>query len=155
MKNYLTDPLTEDEKSEIAGIIWMVVRNCRYKFFNQKENSLELIENLDMTYNDIYSFDFLKYLLQNLVGDYMDHLCPLTESEKTDIVNKLNTLMDDLSLYELKRALTFNEKLVFFFSFMENYKNKTIQFLLSVDRKTIYNRQQTIKAKIDFFKEVF
>lgn len=149
MKNYLTDPLTEDEKSEIAGIIWMVVRNCRYKFFNQKENSLELIENLDMTYNDIYSFDHLDF------GDYRDNLCPLTESEKTDIVNKLNTLMDDLSLYELKRALTFNEKLVFFFSYMENYKNKTIQFLLSVDRKTIYNRQQTIKAKIDFFREVF
>ena len=69
MKNYLTDPLTDDEKSEIAGIIWMVVRNCRYKFFNQKENSLELIENLDITYNDIYSFDHLEG------GDFIYYLC--------------------------------------------------------------------------------
>lgn len=149
MKDYLKENLSKDEESEIAGIIWMVVRNCRYKFFNQNENTLSLIDNLDITYNDIYSFENLKF------EDYRDRLCPLTESEKTDIVNKLNTLMDDLALYELKRALTFNEKLVFFFSFMEKYKNKTVQLLLSVDRKTIYNRQQTIKAKIDFFREGF
>lgn len=148
MKNYLKEPLTEDEKKEIKGIIWMVVRNCKHKI-NKMKNKVELVDDLGLIYNDSYKFEYLEF------GDYRDSLTPLTELDKTDIVNKLNTLMDDLTLFELKRALTFNEKLVFFFVFMEKYKLKNVQFLLSVDRKTIYNRQKSVEAKIEFFKEVF
>lgn len=148
MKDYLKEPLTEDEKREIKGIIWMVVRNCKHKI-NKIKDKVELVDDLGLIYNDSYKFEYLEF------GDYRDSLTPLTESDKTDIVNKLNTLMDDLTLFELKRALTFNEKLVFFFVFMEKYKLKNVQFLLSVDRKTIYNRQKSVEAKIEFFKEVF
>lgn len=148
MKNYLKEPLTDDEKKEIKGIIWMVVRNCKHKI-NKMKNKVELVDDLGLIYNDSYKFEYLEF------GDYRDSLTPLTELDKTDIVNKLNTLMDDLTLFELKRALTFNEKLVFFFVFMEKYKLKNVQFLLSVDRKTIYNRQKSVEAKIEFFKEVF
>ena len=148
MKNYLKEPLTDDEKKEIKGIIWMVVRNCKHKI-NKMKNKVELVDDLGLIYNDSYKFEYLEF------GDYRDSLTPLTELDKTDIVNKLNTLMDDLTLFELKIALTFNEKLVFFFVFMEKYKLKNVQFLLSVDRKTIYNRQKSVEAKIEFFKEVF
>lgn len=149
MKNYLKETLTEDEKREIKGIIWIVVRNFKHKISKETKGKVELIDDLGLIYNDSYKFDNLEF------KDYRGNLTPLTELEKTNIVNKLNTLMDDLYLFELKKALTFNEKLVFFFIFMEKYKIKEVQFLLSVDRKTIYNRQKSIGAKIEFFKEVF
>lgn len=149
MKNYLKCSLTDDEKSEIIGIIWMVVRNFKYRLNKRNNNTVELIEDLDLTYSDKYDFEHIQF------EDYRENLCPLTESQKTNIVNKLNTLMDDLSLFELKRALTFNEKLVFFFVFMEKYKAVDTQKLLNVSKKTIYNWQESVKDKINLIREVF
>ncbi len=79
----------------------------------------------------------------------------LTEEEKTDIVNKLNKLMDDLGMFDLKRALTFNEKLVFFFTYMykEQYLLKEVAIYLDTTERTIYNRRETLKTKIECIKE--
>lgn len=148
MKNYLTEPLTKEEKKEIKAIIWMAARSFNYKKSTKKDFPTELIDSLNLTYNDLYEFEDYKF------DDYRDRMTPLTETEKTEIVSKVNILMDNLCLYEFKRALTFNEKLVFFFIFMENYKAKDVQFLLSACKKTIYNRQESVKNKIKFILEV-
>lgn len=147
MKDYLKCSLTEDEKNEILGIIWMVHKNHKHVLYKKQKREIPLIEQIDSIYEDYYNIGNV------IFKDYRDFLTPLSENEKTDIVNKLNTAMDNLCLYEVKRALTFNEKLVFFFILMENYKQDKVSFLLSIDRKTIYNRIKIIEAKLEAIKE--
>lgn len=77
----------------------------------------------------------------------------MIEDQKTAIVNQLNMLMDELSLFNLKRALTFNEKLVFFLFFIQKYRTTEVMELLAVDRKTIYNRRKSIQMKIEGRKD--
>lgn len=146
MKDYLKEDLSDAERSEIKGIVWMVVR--KHKFNQNKKQILETSFNddLNLYHNDSYS-------LENFIfKDYRDFSRPLTETEKTEIVNDLNKAMDEVALFELKRTMTFNEKLVFFFLFVEKYKAKKVMFLLDVDRKTVYNRKESIKNKIEIMK---
>ena len=149
MKNYLTEELSEDEKNEIIGIIKMTAKNFKYQKIRRKYIEPLFLDDLEIAYYDKYLFD--SYNFKN----YKDNKYPISEKEKTDIVNKLNILMDDLGLFELKRALTFNEKLVFFFSYMykDIYTFKDVAFLLSITERTIYNRRESLKAKINFMEE--
>lgn len=147
MKDYLKCTLTEDEKNEILGIIWMVHKNHKHLLYKKQKREVPLIEQLDGVYEDCYNIGKIFF------KDYRDSLTPLTEQEKTEIVNKLNTVIDELCLFELKRTLTFNEKLVFFFVLMENYKKEQVALLLNVDRRTIYNRIKSTNAKLEVIKE--
>lgn len=140
MKNYLNDDLSEEERTEIIGIIWMTVKNYKFKQYAKQRFETPLIEDLDLQYYD--SYDFEKF-------NFKDYYDPLTKDEKIDIINKLDSIIDKLFLFQLKRTLTFNEKLVFFFAFINKYTNTKISFLLSLDRKTIYNCKKSIKNKIE------
>lgn len=145
MKNYLKDDLSTSEKKEIIGIIWMTVKNHKFKISKKEKGEIKLIDDLDLSYNDFYSFERITF------KDY-SYSNPLTKEGEIDIVNQLNILIDEVCLSQLKRTLTFNEKLVFFFIFLEKYKSVKVSFLLSVDRKTIYNYKRSIKDKIDKMK---
>ena len=101
MKNYLNDDLSKEERTEIIGIIWMTVRNYKFKQYEKQRFEIPLIEDLDLQYYDLYDFE------------------------------------------------KFNFKLVFFFAFINMYTNTKISFLLSLDRKTIYNCKKSIKNKME------
>ncbi len=140
MKNYLNDDLSKEERTEIIGIIWMTVRNYKFKQYEKQRFEIPLIEDLDLQYYDLYDFEKFNF------KDYYD---PLTKDEKIDIINQLDSIIDNLFLFQLKSTLTFNEKLVFFFAFINMYTNTKISFLLSLDRKTIYNCKKSIKNKME------
>lgn len=149
-KNYLECSLTIDEIKEIKGIIWTIVLNFKHKISEEKNQMSELMDDIELIHNDTYNFDVLKL---NIYND--GKISVITENQKTEIVNYLNNLMDEVCMFELKRALTFNEKLVFFFIYMEKLKAKETQYILQVSKKTIYNWQVSIDKKIKLIRGVF
>ena len=80
-------------------------------------------------------------------------LNPLTDRQKCDIVLRLDSILRELCLFDLIRTLTFNEKLVFFLFYVENFKNGEISKLLGNTEKTILNRRKSIDTKIEKMKE--
>ena len=146
MKDYLKEPVSLEEKAEIISIIYRVARKHKLKIYNERKIKVALIEDLDLSFEDEYEFD------NNQFQAHKDSLSPLSEEQKSDIVNRLNKLLDDLCLFDLKRTLTFNEKLVFFLFSVERYKQVEIMTLLSVSKKTVYNRQKSVEAKIKKMK---
>ena len=146
-KNYLECSLTIDEIKEIKGIIWTIVLNFKHKISEEKNQMNELMDDIELIHNDTYNFDVLKLNIGKI--------SVITENQKTEIVNYLNNLMDEVCMFELKRALTFNEKLVFFFIYMEKLKAKETQYILQVSKKTIYNWQVSIDKKIKLIRGVF
>ena len=124
--------------------------NFKHKISEEKNQMNELMDDIELIHNDTYNFDVLKL---NIYND--GKISVITENQKTEIVNYLNNLMDEVCMFELKRALTFNEKLVFFFIYMEKLKAKETQYILQVSKKTIYNWQVSIDKKIKLIRGVF
>lgn len=143
MKNYLREDLSEGEKAELKSIIWRVAKKYKLELYERNKQTVSIIEDLDVTTEDHYNFEAISF------PDYSESLNPLTESQKTNIVNKLNMLMDELWLFELKKTLTFNEKLVFFLLSVERLKGVEVMKLLSLSKRTIYNRRKSIESKIN------
>lgn len=143
MKNYLKESLSDEEKAELTSIIWRVAKKYKILLYKQQKRNVGIIDELDLIVEDDYNFDNPN--IQDLKGK----VAPLTESQKTDIVNKLNMLMDDLCLFELKRTLTFNEKLVFFLLLVERFRGVEVMKLLSISKMTVYNRRKSIENKIN------
>lgn len=150
MKNYLIEELNEDEKNEIIGIIKVTARSFKYREYRKKYNVKLNLEDIEIPIYDSYLID--NYDFKN----YEYEIEPISELDKTEIVNKLNKLMDNMELFEFKRALSFNEKLVFYFTYMyrEIYLLKDVAVLLSMTERTIYNKRESIKKKINFIMEV-
>lgn len=142
MKDYLKEDLSIEERAELTSIIWRVAKKHKLKVYAQRKRTVGLIEDMDLPIEDNYDFD--DFGLQSCSRD----LSPLTEVEKTNIVNKINMLMDELWLFDLKRTLTFNEKLVFFLLSVERYKGVEVMKLLSITKMTVYNRKKSIASKI-------
>lgn len=143
MKDYLKEDLSVEERAELTSIIWRVAKKHKLKVYAQQKRTVGLIEDIDLPIEDNYNFDDFNF------QSCSRSLNPLTEIEKTNIVNKLNMLMDELWLFDLKRTLTFSEKLVFFLLSVERYKIVEVIKLLSLSQKTIYNRRKSIESKIN------
>ena len=77
---------------------------------------------------------------------------PLTDEQKCDIVMEFDSLLRESCLFELIRTLTFNEKLVFFLFYLEDYKNMEVAALLNNSERTILNRRKSIDNKIKKMK---
>lgn len=150
MKNYLIEELDEGEKNEIIGIIKVTARSFKYREYRKKYNVKLSLEDIEIPIYDSYLIDGYDF------KNYEHEIEPISELDKTEIVNRLNKLMDNMELFELKRALSFNEKLVFYFTYMyrEIYLLKDVAVLLSMTERTIYNKRETIKKKINFIMEV-
>lgn len=142
-KDYLKENLSAEEKAELTSIIWRVAKKHKIKIYAEQQKTVSMIDDIDFPIEDNYNFD--NFELQS----YSKSLTPLTEVEKTNIVNKLNMLMDELWLFDLKRALTFNEKLVFFLLCVQRYKGVEVMKLLSITKMTVYNRKKSIASKIN------
>ncbi len=63
--------------------------------------------------------------------------------------SRLEDIAVSLGVEKYLRTLTFNEKLVFFLFEIENFQIYKIAYLLDVTPKTVYNRHQSAKNKIE------
>ncbi len=146
MKDYLKEKLTQEERLTILGIIWKVARKYKRKYYNEQKRYCEIIDNIDLAIEDTYTF--YKYNLQSEILS----LTPLTDEQKCDIVMEFDSLLRESFLFELIRTLTFNEKLVFFLFYLEDYKNMEVAALLNNSERTILNRRKSIDNKIKKMK---
>ena len=117
MKNYLKEKLSQEERLIILGIIWKVARKYKGKYYNDQKRYCEIIDNIDLSFEDTYTF-----YKCNLHSEILS-LTPLTDEQKCDIVMEFDSLLRESCLFELIRTLTFNEKLVFFLFYLKDYKN--------------------------------
>lgn len=146
MKDYLKERLTQEERLIILGVIWKVARKYKRKYYIEQKKYCEIIDNIDLVTEDTYTF--YKYNSQSKIVS----LTPLTEEQKCDIVMEFDSLLRELCLFELIRTLTFNEKLVFFLFYLEEYKNMEVAALLDNAERTILNRRKSIDNKIKKMK---
>lgn len=115
-KDYLKEKLSDYERTELISIIFRVAKKYKLKLYNKLKREMLVIDELDLRVEDTYNFD------ESLSRNYKDALCPLNDEEKDNIVKQLNILMKEVRLCNLKKTLTYNEKLVFFLIFIENQK---------------------------------
>lgn len=146
MKDYLKENLTQEERLIILGLIWKVSRLYKRRLFARQQKYCEIKDNIDLATEDNYTF--YKY---ELTTDIVS-MTLLTDEQKCDIVLKLDSLLRELCLFDLIRTLTFNEKLVFFLFYIEEYKNIEVATLLGNTEKTILNRRKSIENKINTIK---
>ena len=146
MKDYLKEKLTQEERLIILGLIWKVARKYKRKYFLEQKRYCEIIDNIDLQVEDTYTF----YTF-NSQRDIVS-LTPLTDEQKCDIVMEFDSLLRESCLFELIRTLTFNEKLVFFLFYLEEYKNMEVAALLNNAERTILNRRKSIDNKIKKMK---
>lgn len=78
---------------------------------------------------------------------------PYSEYEKEKIVETLDNILKELEISNHIASLTFNEKLVVFLLYLEGYNVNQVATLLNVNRKTICNRNTSIKRKFEKVKE--
>ena len=149
MKDYLKEELSKEERLIILGLIWKVARKYKLKKYNEGKKYLDIIDDIDLSTEDSYSF----YSLNSHYNIMSVH--PLTDEEKSNIVMDLDTLLRELRLFKLIRTLTFNEKLVFFLYYMEDFKNVHVSIFLSNTEKTILSRRKSIDRKIEEVKGDF
>ena len=146
MKDYLKEKLTQEERLIILGLIWKVARKYKRKYFLEQKRYCEIIDNIDLQVEDTYTF-----YTYNSQRDIVS-LTPLTDEQKCDIVMEFDSLLRESCLFELIRTLTFNEKLVFFLFYLEEYKNMEVAALLNNAERTILNRRKPIDNKIKKMK---
>lgn len=146
MKDYLKEKLTQEERLIILGLIWKVARKYKRKYFLEQKRYCEIIDNIDLQVEDTYTF-----YTYNSQRDIVS-LTPLTDEQKRDIVMEFDSLLRESCLFELIRTLTFNEKLVFFLFYLEEYKNMEVAALLNNAERTILNRRKSIDNKIKKMK---
>lgn len=144
MKDYLKEELSREEKLTILGIIWKVSRVYKRRYFATQNKFYTIIDDIDIATEDEYSFC-------NLSGLELP-LAQLTDKQKCDIVMELDKMLKELNLFDLIGTLTFNEKLVFFLYYIEDYKNVEIALMLGNTEKTIFNRRKSIDNKIKMMK---
>ncbi len=141
MKDYLKYPLSQEERDLITSIIWITAKSYKQRLYKRNRHQLIQFDVVDIPVEDEYDFFSLKTR-----GDF-DFAKPIAMVDKVRIVEYVDSILLELSLYEFKEALTFDEKLVLLlYSFQKNTQEK-IAFLLSVTDRTIRNRLRSIETK--------
>lgn len=141
MKDYLKCSLSQEEKNLISVIIWVTAKDYKKRLYKRNQYQLIPIEDMVISVEDEYNF-----VNWDTRGDF-DFARPIAMVDKVRIVNNVDSILSELSLYEFKKALTFDEKLVLFlYSFQKNTEERT-GFLLSVTDRTIRNRLKSIEDK--------
>lgn len=146
MKDYLKEKLSKNEELVLYGLIWNVSRLYESRHSGTKFRYYELIDNIDIPVEDTYTFYTHISQKPNM------SLNPLNDEQKCDIVMNLDSLLRELYLFDLIGTLTFNEKLVFFLYYVEDYRNGEIARLLNATERTIFNRRKSIDEKIKRMK---
>lgn len=144
MKDYLKEELSEEEKLILFGIIWRAARKYKRKYYIEKTKNYEFIDNIDYIVEDEYLSYNIKYQISPLNI--------LEDEQKCKIVIQLDSLFKELSLFELIKILTFDEKLVFFLYCLEGFNNRDVSKILETTERTVFNKRKSIDKKISKMK---
>ena len=156
MKDYLKEPLSDEERAFVYGVI----RKASLKFIREytkvKDNEVLLSDRISVPEDklaDTTNYDFVDKILENKILRDISALKPYTKYEKEKIVETLEKIALESGLMRFITPLTFNEKLVVFLLYIENYQINEICILLEVTRMAIWKRDKSIKKKISEVKE--
>jgi len=141
MKNYLKESLTKDEKDLIVSIIWITAKSYKQRLYKRNQHQLIQFNDVDIPVEDEYDFFSLK-----TKGNF-DFAKPIAMPDKVRIVKYVNNILLELSLYELKKALTFDEKLVLFLYSFKELTEEQVAMLVGVSSRTIIRRNKSIEKK--------
>ncbi len=155
MKDYLKEDLSESEK----GFIYGIIRNTSLKFIREvkKIEKREVFsldgDNVpeDILIDDATS-DLLDKILDTKILRDISVLNPYSQYEKEKIVETFENVARNCGLERLLTLLTFNEKLMVFLLYIENYQVNEISILLGISRIAIWKRDKSIKNKINKLK---
>ena len=158
MKDYLIEKLTDDEVRYIRGIIRNTVNTYMKNYYNVSENELLGInDNLigeNIIDNKNYDEDnFINKILDKKILRDTSALQPYSKYEQEKIVDLVDEYALNCGLEHFIAPLTFNEKLVVFLLYMQDYQVNEIAILLNIDRSSIWRRDKSIKKKIMKVKE--
>lgn len=144
MKDYLREELSKEEKLILFSIVWRTARRYKRKYYIEKAENYEFIDNIDYLVEDEYLSYNIKYQISPLNI--------LEDEQKCKIVIQLDSLFKELSLFELIKILTFDEKLVFFLFYLEEFNNREVSKILQTTERTIFNKRKFIEKKINKMK---
>lgn len=156
MKDYLKEDLSQEERSFIYGII----RKTSLKFARVinviKEREFLSLDDEDTSKEfliDNNSCAFVDTVLDTKIQRDISALKPYSQYEKETVVKRLEKIAKNYGLEKFIIPLTFNEKLVVFLLYIENYQIKEISILLNITRIAIWKRHKSIKNKFNKVKE--
>ena len=156
MKDYLKENLTDDEKAHVYKKKKKTALKYMKKFIMLKERETVSLDNENVSDEKITVYDnynFVDKVLETKILKDISDLKPYSQYEKERLVNMLENIALDSGLYRFIVPLTFNEKLVVLLLYLENYQVNEVAALLGVNRKTIWQRDRSIKNKIKKIKE--
>lgn len=155
MRDYLKDPLSNEEERYIYGIINKTILKCfRESSKLEKENISiddEAFPEELLAVEDKYNL-VNKILGTKIIRD-ISALKPYSKYEMKKIVDTLESIVAETGLSMFIAPLTFNEKLVVFLLYIENYQVNEVAVLLNTTRMSIWRRDKSIKKKISKVKE--
>ena len=145
-KNYLECSLTKEEKKLILGIIIMKSSQFKKRLYTEQTKKIFIpLESVIISSEDEYCYGNLE-----MNGD-LRFIAPLSNIEKMDIVNRIDIILNELSLWDFCAALTFDEKLVLFFCSFKKYTGEQVAYLLQVNLNRIKYVKRTLKEKKNKF----
>lgn len=156
MKNYLKEALSDDEKKYIFGIINKVVLKYIRESSQKLEKECMSIDDDEFPEQLLLVEDTYNFLSKNSKTEMLREILtlePYSKYEKEKIVETLDNILKELEISNHIASLTFNEKLVVFLLYLEGYNVNQVATLLNVNRKTIRNRNTSIKRKFEKVKE--
>ena len=145
MKDYLKCSLSQEEKDLISVIIWVTAKDYKKRLYKRNQYQLIPIEDMVISVEDEYNFVNL-----DTRGDF-DFARPIAMVDKVRIVEYVDSILSELSLYEFRKALTFDEKLVLFLYSFQKLTEEKVAILLEVSSRTIIRRNKSIKIKKEMF----
>ena len=146
MKNYLYCSLSQEEKDLITSIIWVTAKDFKRQNYKRIcKHPIIPIDDVDLSVEDEYDFSNLKTR-----GDF-DFARPIAMIDKVRIVENVDRILSELSLYEFKIALTFDEKLVLFLYCFKKYSQSDVALLLNYNVRRIKYLNKTLKEKKEIF----
>ena len=145
-KNYLECSLTDEEEKLIKAIIFMKSSQYKKRLYSKRNKDICIpIENTNLSSEDEYCYENLE-----AKGD-LRFIEPLNNIEKMDVINSIDNILNELSLWDFCAALTFDEKLVLFFCSFRKYTEKQVSYLLKANLNRIKYVKRTLKEKKNKF----
>lgn len=158
MKNYLEENLTQEEINYIKSIIKKSANTYLKKYYKISQNESLCLddETFDEEFIDTRNYNednFINKILDTKILRDISALKPYSQYEQEKIVDLMDNYACESGIEHLIMPLTFNEKLVVFLLYVENYQVNEVAILLGISRIAVWKRDKSIKLKIKKIKE--
>lgn len=142
------------------GYIYGIINKTVLKYFRESKDKLDR-ESISIDDDDFPEellsiedrYNFVNKILETKIERDIYALKTYSKDEKEKIVETLENIAAESGLSKFITPLTFNEKLVVFLVYIENYQVNEVAVLLNTTRMSIWRRDKSIKKKILKVKE--